>query len=175
MASEQLDEQAFERFFARVQESLVRMAFVYTGDSEAARDLAQETLIRAWRDWHRLSRHQNPEAWARRVLHNLAVSRRRRINLERRHAETSKRVSGAPPDVGHLDLVRAISNLPADQRRALVLHDVAGLSVSEVSEEMGRPEGTVKSWLSRARASLTRSIESISPIEVPGGRDHERE
>ena len=44
--------------------------------------------------------------------------------------------------------------LPRQQREALVLHDGIGLSVAEVAIELGVPEGTVRSWLSRSRAML---------------------
>jgi RNA polymerase sigma-70 factor (ECF subfamily) len=48
-----------------------------------------------------------------------------------------------------------------DQRRAVVLHDIAGLSVAEVALDMGVPEGTVRSWLSRARARIAQALEIV--------------
>ena len=60
--------------------------------------------------------------------------------------------------VGHLDVVDALRRLPSDQQRALVLHDVIGLSVAEVARELRVPEGTVRSWLSRGRAALAADL-----------------
>jgi DNA-directed RNA polymerase specialized sigma24 family protein len=80
----------FERFFAAAKPSLLRQAFVYTGNLEEAQDLAQETLLRVWRNWGRVSRLEAPEAWARKVLHNLAVGSWRRRRTRRRHAAMSR-------------------------------------------------------------------------------------
>lgn len=140
-----------------VRDDLGAIAFLYTGDLQGARDLVQETLVRAWQHWDRLATHPNPAAWSRKVLHNLAVSRWRRQKLERFHRRASRAVSGEL-DVGHLDLALYISQLPVNQRKALVLHDVIGLSVNEISEELGAPVGTVRSWLSRGREALARQL-----------------
>ncbi len=51
-------------------------------------------------------------------------------------------------------MIAALAHLPEPQREALVLHDGLGLSVAEVASELGVPEGTVRSWLSRGRAVL---------------------
>lgn len=66
-------EDQFDRFFEQVKQGLVGQAYLLTSDVEESRDLAQEALLRAWRDWARVSQLENPEAWVRRVLHNLAI------------------------------------------------------------------------------------------------------
>lgn len=146
--------------------SIVALAFVYTGSPEDAHDLAQETFARVWQHWDRLESHGNREAWARRVLHNLAVSRWRRLRLERLHGRPASVPTAGGPDAAHLDLVALINRLPARQRRALVLHDVVGLSVEEVAEEMLSPAGTVRSWLHRARSFVAAGLGDALP-EAP--------
>ena len=54
---------------------------------------------------------------------------------------------------------RALRALPVRQRHALLLHHVVGLAVADVAQEMGAPEGTVKSWLFRGREALHRSLD----------------
>jgi RNA polymerase sigma-70 factor (ECF subfamily) len=149
---------SFERFFAASHRQLGALAYAYTGDPEAARDLTQEALTRAWQHWNQVSRHPNPDAWVRTVLHNLATSRWRRRRLERVHANAVGVDALPAPDALHIDLARLICRLPANQRQALVLHDVIGLTVAEVASELAAPEGTVRSWLSRARADLARQL-----------------
>ena len=61
----------YERFFREAEPMLRRVAFVYTGNSEQAHDLAQETLIRAWQHWSKVANHPHPDAWWRTVLSNL--------------------------------------------------------------------------------------------------------
>jgi RNA polymerase sigma-70 factor (ECF subfamily) len=57
-------------------------------------------------------------------------------------------------DADRVAILRALRHLPRPQREALVLHDGLGLTVVEVAVELSVPEGTVRSWLSRARAVL---------------------
>ncbi len=145
----------YERFFVRAKRSLMGQAFLLTGDIEESKDLVQEALLRAWRDWPRISKYQDPDAWVRRVLHNLIIGRWRRQRGRRRfQTRTDHGLVTAPPSIGHLDIVEALHRLTPNEQRALVLHDVVGLSVHEVAGEIGAPEGTVRSWLSRGRSSL---------------------
>jgi len=150
-------EHGYLLFFAAAKESLVGAAYLYTGDIDEAHDLVQEVLERAWKHWPKVSGYNDPLAWARRVLHNLAVSRWRRHKVTRAvPAAPTRDVAG--PDGARIDLVNALRRLPDDQRRALILHDVEGLSVAEVAREVGSPEGTVRSWLSRGRTALARDL-----------------
>jgi RNA polymerase sigma-70 factor (ECF subfamily) len=151
-------EQEFGRFFRENCEQLVGLAYLWCGDRQDARDLAQETLVRAWEAWEALSTHPNPEAWARRVLHNLCTSRWRRRNLERSVRLTAEHVWAMqdPAEDSDFDVnvAKLVSKLAPKPRRALVLHDVLGLSVEEIAHEMGARQGTVRSWLSRSRQTL---------------------
>jgi len=144
-------------FFIVAKASLMGQAYLLTGDVEEARDLVQETLLRAWKNWSRIVGYEDPHRWSRRVLHNLAISRWRRERV-RRLSRFVAPAEVAGPDAAHIDVVNALRRLPADQQRALVLHDVAGLSVVEVAAELEAPEGTVRSWLSRGRTSLAKDL-----------------
>ncbi len=148
----------FERFFKDNCGQLVGIAYLWCGDRQEALDLAQETLTRTWEHWEAVSAHPNPEAWARRVLHNLCHSRWRRRKLERSMAFPERIVNPGLPDVAELDVARFVAQLAPNPRRALVLHDVVGLSVAEVADEMVAREGTVRSWLSRSRETIRRQM-----------------
>jgi RNA polymerase sigma-70 factor (ECF subfamily) len=132
---------------------------------EEALDLAQETYARAWQHWDVVSTHANRDAWNRLVLHNLAVSRWRRLGLEHSRAR-SRTEAYEPPDADHLDLARLVARLPANQRRAFVLHVVLDLSVDDVADEMKAPAGTVRSWIHRARSALASQIESDTRLAI---------
>jgi RNA polymerase sigma-70 factor (ECF subfamily) len=156
------DENGYEGFFDVAKRSLMSQAFLFTGDVEDSRDLVQEVLFRAWREWPRISQYEDPQGWARRVLHNLTTDHWRQkrgrhlVRLEPDSVETRA------PGVGHLDIVAALHRLSRSQQRALVLHDVVGLSVVEVAAELNAPTGTVRSWLSRGRAALAEDL-GLSP------------
>jgi RNA polymerase sigma-70 factor (ECF subfamily) len=151
-------EATFDSFFDESWPRLQSQAYVLTGSHEQAQDLTQEALLRAWRNWDKVSALDNPEAWTRKVLHNLCIaswrtSRRRRTKHEvTEHAEI--------PD-SHAEIAQAMRSLPADQARALLLHDGLGLTTAAVALELGVPDGTVKSWLSRSRKVLAERLQQI--------------
>ena len=153
---------SFDAYFRTSKQPLVSMAYLLTGDMQTAQDLTQEALLRTWSRWKRISRYDDPRAWTRRVLYNLAVSQSRR-NKTRRHAAVLQRAVPAP-DESHLLLATALRALPENQMRALVLHDGAGMSVKEVAIEMGVAEGTVKSWLSRGRSAAASALTSSTHL-----------
>ena len=57
-------------------------------------------------------------------------------------------------------LAGALRSLPENQMRALVLHDGAGIPISELAAQMLVPDGTIKSWLSRGRAAAAAALDS---------------
>ncbi len=150
-------EKEFERFAREQARSLMRQAYLLTGDAAEAQDLVQETMLRAWRSWPTLSSYEQPGAWCRQVLHRLAVGRWRKLVVRHRHPLAESSATPAT-DADHLDVVAAVRALRVPERRALVLHDIAGLSVAEIAGEMQAPEGTVRSWLTRARAQVAAQL-----------------
>ena len=160
----------FERFFAAAKPSLLRQAFVYTGNLEEAQDLAQETLLRVWRNWGRVRRLETPEAWARKVLHNLAVGSWRRRRTRRRHAALSTGTR-QQSDTDLVDLSLALASLREKERRVLVSWAVVGLSISEIAVELGASEGTVRVWLSRARAAVAAELNLTPALQAKRGDD----
>jgi RNA polymerase sigma-70 factor (ECF subfamily) len=156
----------FETFVNAKWRRLVGYAYLLTGDFQESQDLAQEALTKMWQGWERLRSYDDPEAWGRRVLYNLACNHRR--NLRRQDRRTEVDLAVAAPDVGHLDVLAALLRLSVNQRRCIILHDVIGLTVPEVAKEMGSPQGSVRAWLHRGRTTL--SAELTAPT-VPNSRE----
>jgi RNA polymerase sigma-70 factor (ECF subfamily) len=148
----------FDALYQARYGDVVAMLHAYAGDLAEAQDMAQEAFCRAWQRWDRVAGYEDPMAWIRRVAMNLARSRWRRLRVARRHLgrERVTDVPGLGPD--HVALVDALRGLPADQRRAVILHYLADLPVAEVAHEMGVALGTVKSWLHRGRAALAATL-----------------
>lgn len=152
----------FAAFYVVARVRLLRHLTVMTGDPELAADVLQEAFARAWQRWRRVSSLQNPEAWVRTVAWRVAVSqhRRRLVALDRLRLFLGQ---DEPAQRGlvveeSMDLRTALFRLRPEHRRALVLYEMCGLSVSEVAAETGVPEGTVKSRLSRARQALAAAL-----------------
>src|SRR5947208_12733065 len=95
-----MDEE-FEELCRQSWDDLVRTAFLITGDREEALDVAQESLARAFEQWDRVSRTENPGGWLHRVAANVAISRTRRLRTIRRHRPTTHQ---DPGDLQALDV-----------------------------------------------------------------------
>jgi RNA polymerase sigma-70 factor (ECF subfamily) len=149
----------FDQFFTAARRRLVGQVFALTGDLHEAEDLTQEAFARAAADWRRVSAYDVPEAWVRRVAFNLAANRRRRLARQARALVRLGPPRDVPPlGVEELAMGEALRAVPPRQRAALVLYHVVGLPTSEIAMELGVPAGTVRSWLTRARATLARAI-----------------
>ncbi len=161
-----MDERTFDEFYANSYRRLVAQIYQMCGDLSEAQDCVQEAFVRAWNKRRSLDTDQFPEAWIRTVAYRLAVSRWRRARLGLRPPDRAY-ASSPPvePDISRVALVRALQELPADQRRAIVLHHLCDLSIADVAAETGSPVGTVKARLSRGRAALAVLLADTSPQE----------
>jgi RNA polymerase sigma-70 factor, ECF subfamily len=150
----------FEDFFRDEYPRLVPMLHALTGDRHGAEDLAQEALMKAQRDWRRISTYDRPGAWVRRVALNASANaRRRRAREERALGRVGAVGPPAEATTGEDEaLWRAVRGLPVQQRWAVVLHYVADRSLAEIAAVLECSEGTVKTHLSRARAALARRL-----------------
>jgi RNA polymerase sigma-70 factor (ECF subfamily) len=148
-------EQDFTAFYDATWPRTVACAYAVTGELAAAEDVAQDAYARAWPRWSKLSSYDDPGAWVRQIATRQAISRWRRIRTATRFLQRSRPPEPtAPPDETTVALVAALRRLPETQRRALVLHHLAGFSVADIAAVEHCPEGTVKARLSRGRAAL---------------------
>jgi RNA polymerase sigma-70 factor (sigma-E family) len=150
----------FEGFVARSARSLLRTAWLLTGDRGHAEDIVQTALERTARRWDRLS--GDPESYARRVVINLATDRfrRRRARVVEvplsALADAVNTSSGA--DIARVDLrdrlLGDLRRLPPRQRAVLVLRYFDDLDEAQTAQVLGVSLGTVKSSASRGLAHL---------------------
>ena len=148
-------EQDFTAFYDATWSRTVACAYAVTGNLAAAEDVAQEAYTKAWPRWSTLTSYDDPGAWVRQVATRQAISRWRRLRTANRFLQRSRPPEhAAPPDENTVALVTALRRLPEAQRRALVLHHLAGFSVADIAEVERCPAGTVKARLSRGRAAL---------------------
>jgi RNA polymerase sigma-70 factor, ECF subfamily len=144
--------------------ALRRYARALTRDAEIADDLVQDTLVRALRSEH-LFHGGDIRSWLYTILTNL--NRNRLRSLARRPAMSSIEDNDAPdassPDAGRRDIERALADLTEEQRSALLLVVLEGLSYREVAEVQGVPIGTVMSRLSRARLQIKAYLDGKRP------------
>jgi len=143
--------------------ALRRYARALTRDAEVADDIVQDTLVRALRSEH-LFHDGDVRAWLYTILTNL--NRNRLRSLSRRPTLTPIKDSDAAitgPDTGSRDIGRALDDLAEEQRAALLLVVLEGLTYREVAEVQGVPIGTVMSRLARARMQIRAYLEGERP------------
>lgn len=144
----------FADCYASSFRGLVVQLYAYTNDLDQAHDLVQEAFCRALARWDRIAGYDDPVAWVRRVAFNLAHNRWRRAKTALAHLRRQRPEHTPGPNPDRVAAVAALSQLPDGQRRALVLHYLADLSVADIAAQEGVPIGTVKSWLHRGRTAL---------------------
>jgi RNA polymerase sigma-70 factor (sigma-E family) len=145
----------FDSFYAASSRRVLGQIYAMTGNRAEAEDATAEAFLKAWDRWDAVRDTDSPEAWVRRVASRVAVSSwRKTVNrLKAHHRDTlDQEVEGLSPD--HVALVHALRQIPPDQRRVIVLHHLVGLSVDEISREVGSPTGTIKARLARGRKAM---------------------
>jgi len=144
----------FDEFYHAHFRSLTVQLAAYTGDLHQAQDLTQEAFCRAFARWAKLIHYDDPLAWIRRVAWNLARSRWRRLRTARSFLSRQREEHSPGPTPDRVALTAALTLLPPNHRRAVVLHYLADMSVTEIARQERVAEGTVKSWLHRGRSAL---------------------
>jgi RNA polymerase sigma-70 factor (ECF subfamily) len=162
------DPAAQRDLYERHVDRVYRVAFRLAGDDDAARDITQETFIRAF---GRLGEFRHESAlgtW----LHSIAVSiafgaLRKQSRMDKRHVPLD-----AAADIGRNDnnadvdlkerLHAAIDALPAGYRTVFVMYEIEGFSHQEIARTLGVAETTSKGQLFRARAKLRESLKQFA-------------
>jgi RNA polymerase sigma-70 factor (ECF subfamily) len=159
------DARAFGELVTIHTPSVYRLARAVLGDDQAARDVVQETFLRAWQDLPRLRNPGSFTAWLHRIAANRAKSawrvRERRAEvtwIDPVHSEGEI----ASDDFASVDVrlafERAFSRLTNDQPTLIGLHYASGLSIVEVADVLGVPTGTAKSRLNAALVVLRKAM-----------------
>ena len=144
---------------------LYRLARRMAGDGETARDLVQETFLRAARSPGTIpSDPAAEEAWLVRVLVNLCRDRWRRqttrSRFELEEAVARPRATTDPESalIARAVVWHALATLPPRRRAVLVMHELEGATVEHVAKLLGISATTVRWHLSRGRRELVRAI-----------------
>lgn len=167
----------FAEFYGASFGPLCVQLYAHTGDHSEAQDVVQEAFCRALARWPRISRYDDPAAWVRKVAWNLATSRWRKVRANRAFVHKSALEEHVPgPDPEHLDVIAVLKTLPERQRQAVVMHYLSDIPVAEIATMTGAAEGTVKSWLHRARTTLDGRLRGAEwPAPVPPGSETARQ
>ena len=164
------DRSAFEILVSRYQDRAYNVAYQILRHHEDALDVAQEAFARAYVSIARFQGTAGFYTWLYRILVNLAIdqtrARGRQNPIPRDDPEREVALREMTPDPAatletrelRQQIVRAVACLPADQRAALTLREIDGLSYQEIARIMNCSIGTVMSRLYAARQKLQRIL-----------------
>jgi RNA polymerase sigma-70 factor, ECF subfamily len=169
----------FETTALPFSKSVFNMALRLTRRSEDAKDLVQETFLRAYRTFDNFRPGTNCKAWLFTILYSIFVNRYHRERREpdtvsveeleqkfhRSLAAPERTESGAPgrpPEWTDREVEAAFDELPESFREVVLLVDVEELTYDEAAAALGCPIGTIRSRLSRARKALFVALEEYA-------------
>lgn len=160
----------FQNMVFPVKNKLYRFAFRMLGNTEEAKDIVQEVLIKVWTGRDQLGQVQNMEAWCMRITKNLSLDRLRQqqrrptdslemgMNLTHHSlnpAETTE-LSESMKRIGEL-----MAELPEKQRQVMHLRDIEGYSYNEICEILEIDMSQVKVSLFRARNAVREKLQKM--------------
>src|SRR4051794_5753833 len=161
---------------------VVQLSMNLLSDRDEALDLSQEVFLRVFRTIHRFRGQSSLRTWIYRIAVNQARNRHRfwrrrhradQVSLDQHIAAHGDFLSGgdstpdrvlAQKELGQR-LQTALDHLPFDQRTAIVLREIDGLSYEEIAFSLGVAVGTVKSRLTRARQALRLELREARAYE----------
>jgi RNA polymerase sigma-70 factor, ECF subfamily len=156
------DRSAFEAIVRSTQQPLLRTAARVLGSREEALDVLQDAYLRAFGALldGSFDGRARVSSWLYRVVMNASLdalrARRRRPTVPMADSEPEAGGNGTEARAALGELGRMLDLLPEDQRAALVLRELEGLSNAEVAEVLETTEGAIEQRLIRARATLRR-------------------
>lgn len=167
------DPDAFGQLAAAEVKRLVVVARLIVRDRDLADDVVQETLVRCWRYLPSLRDIERFESWLNRIFMRAVADQAKR---QRRPAEVSMDAMLVEPavmdEVGAVNdrdqLDRGFRDLSIDHRAVVVLHQYLGMSMVEIGDLLGVPEGTAKSRYHYAMAALRAALDADSRAPVRG-------
>ncbi len=150
---------------------LYNYALRTTGNQDDARDLLQETFLKAYRFWDKYEKGTNVRAWLFRIMKNSYINRYRKESKEPDKVDYGdvenfyNSIRAEYKDTNDLqeklfgnllgdEVAKALASIPEDFRTVVILCDIEGLTYEEIAEFIDRPIGTVRSRLHRGRKLL---------------------
>ncbi|MFZ4507970.1 MAG: RNA polymerase sigma factor [Fimbriimonas sp.] len=152
--------------------TLTHLAIRMLRNSEDAQDAVQDTLLKAFRALEDFDPSRPLKPWLCRICTNCCVDIIRSRQRESEPLEAYEHSICDPQNValeaedsilgGHVD--EAIRRLPETYRQIVVMRHVNHMEVNEIAAKLDRPEGTIKSWLYRARAILRKDLQFVAGL-----------
>lgn len=151
---------AFDRFYQRHLALVRATALAKTGDPGRADDLAQETMLRAWKAFDTLRERDDAgqRAWLLTALRHRAIEAWRRTRPEEPLSPALRQ--RCPETTLPIDVARALATLCDDDRELIVLRYFEACDATEIGAILNLPPGTVRRRLGEVRHRLERALDA---------------
>ena len=179
------DRSAFRELVDLYQKKVFVVAYGMVHNADDAMDIAQEAFVKIHRNLRRFKGTSSFYTWVYRIVLNLSIDFLRRegrlptvdFDDTMAHGEVgdggdfafgrAQEDPGLGIDKRRMSAIlhRAIDDLSANHRAAIVLREIEGFSYEQIAQALGVPEGTVKSRLSRARETLRERLKEGAPAD----------
>jgi RNA polymerase sigma-70 factor (ECF subfamily) len=180
------DQAAWDQIVRQHWRKVFNLAYKFVGRHDEAEDLTQDIFLKIFKALRTFDRRANFQTWLISISRNLCIDHYRSVRKERetmaRDVDASELspVSRERSPLSQLEQVdlkqiirQALAELPPALRQAVVLRDLQEFSYQEIADQLGLPEGTVKSRINRGRFELARQLRRLqnqAPASKPGPR-----
>ena len=168
------DQEAWDAVVRQNLRKVFNVAYKFVGKHEEAEDLTQDIFLKIFKALGTFDRRANFQTWIISISRNLCIDHYRSVRKERqtiaREVDTGD-LQPASPDRGPYQaaenqdlrsmLRQGLQALPTTLRTAVVLRDLQELSYQEIADQLGLPEGTVKSRINRGRIELAHQLKRL--------------
>jgi RNA polymerase sigma-70 factor (ECF subfamily) len=168
------DQVAWEQIVRQHWRKVFNLAYKFVGRHDEAEDLTQDIFLKIFKALKTFDRRANFQTWLISISRNLCIDHYRSVRKERetmaRDVDASElvpvsRERGPYGELEQVDLKHlirlALAELPPTLRQAVVLRDLQEFSYQEIADQLGLPEGTVKSRINRGRLELARQLKRL--------------
>ena len=167
------DQRAYAELFEAMHANLIRYAFRYTGQSEAARDIVQDAFLKVWQARESLDPSRSLRGLLYTIVRNLSLNFKRSAQRAKDPLPPSDIEDGLPAADQHLDgsiletnLRKFIDELPPRRKQAFVLSRFHGMSHKEIAAEMQLTSRTVNTHIVHALRYLRARIAALQDIKA---------
>jgi RNA polymerase sigma-70 factor, ECF subfamily len=168
------DQVAWETIVRQNWRKVFNVAYKFVGKHDEAEDLTQDIFLKIFKALKTFDRRANFQTWIISISRNLCIDHYRSVRKERQmiarevdagDLQPASAERGPYQTVEHGDLRtllrQALQMLPVTLRTAVILRDLHELSYQEIADQLGLPEGTVKSRINRGRIELARQLKRL--------------
>src|SRR5947208_11951283 len=172
------DQAAWEIIVRQNWRKVFNVAYKFVGKHDEAEDLTQDIFLKIFKALNTFDRRANFQTWIISISRNLCIDHYRSVRKERQTIAREVDTTDLQPAsrertpyalAEHRDLraqlKQALETLPSTLRTAVVLRDLQELSYQEIADQLGLPEGTVKSRINRARIELAHQLKRLQEYQ----------